>query len=395
MSDRLTYREMGAGSAQGSLPRARLRPAWLVLLAAALAAVGFLALRGGPADGPVGPQEPRVLELLPQDVAAVAVQPLRRVVPLTGTLQALEQSEVKAQIAGEIEKVEVRAGQSVKRGDVLARLDSRDAAARAADRRAARAAGKAQLELARKKRDIMKTLRDRDLVAQAQLDDMESSFRVNEANLASQQAQLDQAAKALEDTVVRSPIDGTVSERVAQPGTAVMVNAKLFTVIDLSTLELSALVPASDIPSVQLGQTVAFQVEGFGEQRFGGTVERVNPATEPGSRSIAVYVKIANPERALRVGMFAQGSLLVAEDPTARVIPESALRQDGDQAFVYRIQGETLERRPVQIGLRDPAKGVVSVTSGLEPGDRVVAANLTNLEPGTTVRITDLERPRS
>jgi RND family efflux transporter MFP subunit len=397
MSDRVTYREIGGQGAQGFLQgrTRRLRAASLAGIGVVLAAVGFLVLRPGPTEGPTDAQTPRVLELLPQDVASVAVQPLQRVVPLTGTLQPLEQSEVKAGIGGEIEQVEVRAGQSVKRGDVLARLDARDATAHVADRRAALAAGKAQLELARKKRDVMKRLHERDLVAQAQLDDMDSSFRVNEANVASQQAQLDQARKSLEDTVVRSPLDGTVSERTAQPGTAVAVNTKLFTVIDLANLELSALVPASDIPSVQLGQGVAFQVEGFGEQRFTGTVERVNPATEPGSRSIAVYVRIANPDLSLRAGMFAQGSLLVAEDPTARVIPASAVHVEGEQTFVYRIQDGTLERRPIRIGLRDPATGVVSVAEGLEPGDRVVAANLANLEPGTAVHITDLEQPRS
>jgi membrane fusion protein, multidrug efflux system len=328
-----------------------------------------------------------VLELLPQDVAAVELRQLSRRVPLTGTLEPRDWTEVKAQITGQIQEVGVRSGESVQRGQLLARLDAREFRSRLADKRAALAGAEAQLELARKKRESTRAMHERELVSEIDLESAESNFRVSRSNVESLRAQVEQATKALEDTEIRSPLDGVVAERQAQPGAAVTPASELFTVMDLATLELTALVPASDIPAVRIGQEVEFRVEGFAERSFTGTVERINPATEPGSRSIAIYVSVANSAGELRGGMFAQGSLLVAESAAAKVIPAGAVHEESGSAFVFRIAGDAVERRNVEVQTRDEATGTVAIGAGLETGDRVVVGNLVNLEAGAPVRI--------
>ena len=365
------------------------------MLVLALALVAWGVQRAGvDAVGLAPTAQGPVLELLPQDVATVEVRSLSRRVPITGTVQPRDWTEVKAQIAGQIDEVKVRSGESVKRGQLLARLDAREFASRLADKRAALAGARAQLELNATKRDTTRAMFQRELVARMELDAAESAFRVSAANVESLKAQVEQARKAVEDAEIRSPLDGVVSERGAQVGSAVTPGSKLFTVMDLSTLELTALVPASDIPAVQVGQEVTFQVEGFGERSFSGTVERINPATEPGSRSIAIYVQIENSGRELRGGMFAQGSLRIAESADARVIPGAAVREENGEQFVYRIDGDRLARQPVEVAIRDAATGLVGVGSGLEAGDRVIVSALANLRPGTAVRITALDAPR-
>ncbi len=363
------------------------------VLALALLAVVLWGLSGRSTDavGLGSATQAPALELLAQDVATVDVRALSRRVPITGTVQPLDWTEVKAQTAGEVAAVEVRSGDRVERGQILARLDARDLTARLADKRAALAGARAQLALSGRKRDTTRAMFERDLVAQMELDSAESAYRVSEANVASLEAQLEQARKALADTEIRSPLDGVVAERGAQVGSAVTPGSKLFTVMDLSTLELTALVPASDIPAVQVGQKVEFQVEGFGERSFDGTVERINPSTEPGSRSIAIYVQIANTAGELRGGMFAQGSLVIARSADARVIPASALREEAGETFVYRIEGDRLARRNVEIALRDAASGSIAIASGLEAGDRVIASPLANLQNGMAVRVTELD----
>jgi len=397
MNDRTTYRPTDAlVTPRDWMRRALERP--LGMASAAAIVVSLIALLGwsvgrsaiDPAALDPSAKGP-VLELLPQEVATVEVRSLSRRVPLTGTLQPRDWSEIKAQVAGEIEEVSVRAGEQVKRDQVLARFDARELRARLADKQASLAGAKAQLELARKKLDSMRAMRERELVSTMELDTAESTYRVNRASVDSLQAQLDQAKKALEDCEIRSPLDGVVAERAAQVGSAVTPGSKLFTVMDLSMLELTALVPASDIPSVQLGQEVTFQVEGFGARSFTGMVERINPSTEPGSRSIALYVQIANPAGELKGGMFAQGTLRIAETVDAKVIPASAVHREADASFVYRIDGDTVSRRTVDVGIRDVASGSVAILSGLEAGDRVIVSALENLQPGTAVRITALD----
>jgi membrane fusion protein, multidrug efflux system len=373
-----------------------LRIGAAVGLALGLFVVLALALGRGASDavGLGSAAQTPALELLEQDVATVEVRPLSRRVPITGTVEPRDWTEVKAQIGGEIASVAVRSGESVKRGQVLARLDARDLKARLADKRAALAGARAQLELSSRKRDTTRAMFARELVAQMELDSAESAYRVSEASVRSLQAQVDQASKAVEDSEIRSPLEGVVAERSAQVGSAVTPGSKLFTVMDLSTLELTALVPASDIPSVRVGQEVDFQVEGFGERSFSGSVERINPSTEPGSRSIAIYVQIANAAGELRGGMFAQGSLRIAESAEAKVIPESALHEEGGKAFVFLIEGDRLARREVEVAVRDATSGRVGVASGLEAGDRVIVSALANLQTGTPVRVTELDSPK-
>jgi membrane fusion protein, multidrug efflux system len=394
MSQRTTYRPV-AFPARGWVQWALERPQrWLSAagLALLLALLIWSALRDtiAPAS-PEATAQGRVLELLPQDVATVELRPLSRRVPITGTVQPRDWTEVKAQIAGQIDEVAVRPGDRVKRNDILARLDARELRARLADKRAALAGAKAQLELSSRRLETSRAMFKRELVAQMELDSAESAYRVSRASVESLQAQLDQASKAVEDCEIRSPLDGVVAERSAQVGSAITPGNKLFTVMDLSTLELTALVPASDIPAAQIGQEVTFRVEGFGERSFTGTVERINPATEPGSRSIAIYVQIANPEGELRGGMFAQGSLRIAENAAAKVIPGSAMHEENGASFVYRIVDDRLVRQPVEVAIRDQATGMVGIASGLEAGDRVIVSALANLQPGTAVSITALD----
>ena len=201
------------------------------------------------------------------------------------------------------------------------------------------------------------------------------------------QAQVEQARKALGDTVVRSPMDGVVAQRIAEPGLSVPVNGMLMTVQNLSEMELEVLVPTSQIPMVRIGQTAAFGIEGFGDRRFDGKVERISPSAAAGARSISVFLRIANPQQHLRGGMFAQGTIVTDASAQVVVLPQAAVRQRNGASFVLRIEGNLLQDRPVELGARDSNSGMVQITSGLETGDRVVISSAANLSAGQMVTI--------
>jgi RND family efflux transporter MFP subunit len=365
---------------------ARVTIAALLILLCIAGAMHIFGYAGTNSAAPA-PKAAAALELLPRDVAEATVQALQRTIPLTGTIQPLNQTEIRSQQAGEIQEVLVREGEPVEKGQVLARLDTTDLEAKLRDKLGALDVGKAQLALARKNLHANESLLERNFISQTAFDNLQSSFHIGEATLVSLQAQVEQARKALAHAVIRSPIAGIIAERVAQPGLAVAVNTKLFTVHDLSLMSIEALVPARDIPAVQVGQEARLLIEGFGERVFIGKVDRINPSTEQGSRSIMVHLLIDNTDGQLKGGMFAQGTLGVSSIVSAIVVPQAAVREQGGHASVFCIEAGALTEQRVETGMRDAATDTIEIRSGLSSGARVVVGNLANLHAGQPVRV--------
>jgi RND family efflux transporter MFP subunit len=166
----------------------------------------------------------------------------------------------------------------------------------------------------------------------------------------------------------------------------VAVDGAVARVVDLSRLALEAPVPAEFIGEVSIGQPVTFRVQGFDGREFSGRIDRINPTTSEGSRSIPVHVVIENPQRELRGGLFASGALVLERVEDALPVPASAVREENGRRYVYEIEEETVRRRAVELGLATRS-GMVDVRSGLEPGDVVVRTNLGQLRDGAAARI--------
>src|SRR5262249_42200851 len=148
-------------------------------------------------------------------------------------------------------------------------------------------------------------------------------------------AQLDQTKLMLADTVVHAPIDGLVSKRHVQPGEKVAFDAPLLAIVDLSRLEVQAQAAVSDITQVAIGAKAEVEVEGLPERTFPGRVERINPSAEPGSRTINVYVGLANENALLKAGMFARVRLRAKDERTVAALPVSAIQNEAGQAVVW------------------------------------------------------------
>ncbi|MBM3383956.1 MAG: efflux RND transporter periplasmic adaptor subunit [Betaproteobacteria bacterium] len=365
-----------------------LRTVLFAAAAAALALGGFAAMRGkqpAPKSAPAAAATP-VTEFLQDDLVMVAPADLDRTLPLTGSLTPFNEATVKAKVAGELVAVAVREGESVTQGQVLARVDATEVQARVAARQADVEAAKAQLVWAGKNRDQQKALLDKAFISQSAFDNVQSNYDVAAAKLRAAEAELVVASKSLGDAVLVAPFAGMVSQRHAQPGERVALDARVASVVDLSRLQLEAAVPPAAIGQVRVGQPLSLRVEGFGEREFAGRIERINPSATPGSRSISVYAVIENREGVLRGGMFAQGALTLAKVDGALAIPASAVREEIGQTFVYAIVEGLVKRRNVRIGAADAA-GRVQVIEGLAAGDRIVRVNLGSLREGMAARL--------
>ncbi|WP_052452340.1 efflux RND transporter periplasmic adaptor subunit [Noviherbaspirillum autotrophicum] len=335
-----------------------------------------------------------VLEFLPTDVTQAKSHDLRQLLPLSGALRAVNQAAVKAKVAGEVREVLVREGEPVKAGQVLIKMDVADYQARVDQARGALMAARGQLDIAAKTRDNNKALLGKGFISKNAFDNAESQYEIARANVESARGALDVAQKALTDTVIRAPISGLVSSRTVQPGEKVSADNRLLDVVDLSQMELEAAVPAADIMNVAPGQEVQVRIEGM-PQRLVGKVARINPATQAGSRSIMVYVKIDNPQNVLRVGMFGEAQLTVSKKENVLTVPQAAVQNDAGSTYVYAIENGKLAQKPVTLGARgDDGEGAaVEVLNGLQDGAQIIKTNLGSLRSGATVRFTQTGNP--
>jgi membrane fusion protein, multidrug efflux system len=322
------------------------------------------------------------LQFAPSDLAYVESRPLSRWLPVSGTLQPMRQAIVKAKVAGDVRQITVREGDTVQAGQVLARIDTTDLESRLIDRVGALESARAQLALADKTRSMNVRLLNDKFISQNAFDSAESSFSVAKGNVKSMEAQVQLAQNALKDALAVAPLSGIVAKRHVQPGEKVAIEAPLVTVVDLKDLEVQALVPAVDVPELRIGMPVEFSVDGFGERRFTGRVERINPSTESGTRAILVYVGLPNNDAALRAGMFATGRIALAASVPAPTLPATAIRTEAGQSFVWAIDNGKLARRIVLLGRRDETSGRVEIKTALAGSVPVLASKFDNLKDG-------------
>jgi len=358
-------------------------------------AVGTLLVLGGgvayltqggasakPADEAKSAEAPVTLEFAGNDIALVALQPLAKTIAISGSLMPVTQATVKSTVAGEVRNVLVREGDVVREGAVIAEIDTVDARSRLAAAQADLEERKTRLAIAARNRDTNQALLKQNFISQNAFEQLHSTFEGSEAAVKGGEAQVQLARKAVEDAVIRAPISGVVSKQFVHAGERVGPDGSVIGIVDLSRFELEATVPASDVPSMSVGQAVRFQVDGFGTRAFQGRIERLNPVTETGSRSIKIFVSVRNVDGTLRGGMFAQGQVLLAQSRGVPVIPVSALFEEAGQTYVFAVADGKLSKRAVTAGLRDDASGLVEASSGLKAGEAVVRVRMNGLKDG-------------
>jgi RND family efflux transporter MFP subunit len=356
----------------------------IVVVAIIASLVGFRATQAKPEqkkDGPV------TLEFTPADIAVVEVRSLVRSIPFSGSLSPMVQTAVKSKVPGEVTRMLVREGETVKEGQLLAQIDTTDLQARLDAQAAALEEAKAKLKIAEKTRASNQQLLRQNFISQNAYDTTESTHEGAAATVRSQEAQLRIARKALDDAAVRAPIDGVVASRTVHAGEKVGIDQALFTLVDLARMEIEAPAPASEVPSVRVGQAATFNVDGFGERAFEGRVERINPTAQPGSRAITLYISVRNQDGALRGGMFAKGQIVIDRTQPGAVIPATAVREESGQSYVFTIENGKIARRPIKVGATQQLDGLVEVVSGLERGMNVVAARVSGLKAGAPAKM--------
>lgn len=362
---------------------------WILCSVAAVAVVaGGLRLAKNRAAAPA-PGQPTatiaVLELAPSDVLTAKTETLSLGLPVSGTLKATQTAVVKARVAGELLALHLREGDAVQAGQVIAQIEPTEYQARWRQAQQQADAAKAQVDIARKQFDNNEALVRQGFISQTALQTSQMSLNGALASHQSAMAAADVARKALDDATLKAPISGQISQRLAQPGERLAIDARVLEIVNLGQLEIEAALPPEDAARVRIGMKAQLQVEGWSEA-VQATVLRINPSTQAGSRSVLVYLGVAG-RAGLRQGLFAQGSLGTAS-VQAMAVPLSSVRTDKPQPYVQVLESGTVRHVPVQLGARAEGEGSTRVAvQGLTEGSLVLAGSVGAVRAGVKVKL--------
>ena len=378
---------------------------WAVALLAVAAALGYYLRQPAPATNTkptpaapaAGAAPAAVMDIQASDLLLVEPQMLVNSLPISGNLKAINTVAVKARVPGELIEIKGREGDSVKAGEVVARLDPTEFQRRLRQAEQQADAAKTQIDIAKRQYDNNKALVEQGFISKTALDTSQASLAGAQATYNAALAGADVARKTLEDTVMRSPITGQIASRLAQPGEHVGMDMRLMDIVDLGSLEPEATLSPADSVDVRIGQEAALSLEGRA-QTINAKVLRINPSVQANSRSVLVYLRLQSTT-GLKQGMYAQGELQLSLSKTVAV-PLSAVRTDKPQPYVQMLVNNKVAHQTVSLGERgrlatqNNGEQWVAIRD-LPPNSQVLPASVGALREGSPVRLISAAAPAS
>lgn len=304
-----------------------------------------------------------------------------------GSLKSPEEVTISPKKAGIIDRIFVKEGDRVRKGQVLVQLDDVDAKLQVEREEARVREAEASLETNRNTLARYQKLLESKVVPQQTYDDISLKVKLDEARLALAKTELNLAKQNLIDHRIVSPIEGIISLKIASLGEHVNVAPKdeILKIVQMDPLDLEFYVPENWVGKVRLGSNIQFTVKALSEEKFTANLQFISPTADPSTRNIRMKAMVRNSQYRLKPGYFAEVSVQTGMNPNALVIPESALFSQEGKFFTFLIQDGIAYRKEVETGLR--FEGQVEILKGLQKGERVVRAGHEQLSEGMKVRI--------
>jgi RND family efflux transporter MFP subunit len=326
-------------------------------------------------------------------------------IEVIGTLAAKFGADVRSEYTGIVTDVYVTEWVKVKKGDPLAKLDTREIEVAVQRSLAAVEVAKAnllQMEVgenrANREYDRAVKLKEEGLITQQALDDARTEKLAAAARLEAGKAQIrlaeeevKQVQTRLTKTLLRSPMDGMVSLRNVNVGDFVgeMGAKSMFRIVDNRVLDLTVTVPSGEMASLRPGQLITFSTDALPGKTFSGKVMFINPIVNEADRSLKVVAEVDNKNEQLKSGLFVTGRIKTGERRGVLKVPRAALLTwdvPGKKADLFVVQEDTARRRTVGTGALSGDR--VEVTNGVEAGELVVTRGGFNVKDGDKVNVT-------
>jgi len=351
-------------------------PFWLILsaLAATLSGGAYLyqkAGRGAPAPAASKGDAKSPARPVAVEVARVTVDTVTEELQAVGTLQPDEAVTVAPEIAGRIERIAFKEGQSVKAGAVLVELD-------AAILKAELSKARSDLTLAKANQERAVTLAGQGMGTVRARDEAQGAFQAAQANV-------ELAEARLQKTTLRAPLSGIVGLRAVSVGAYVAPGQRIVDLTSIHPLKLDFRVPELSLADVRPGQALRITLDALAGKAFAGEIYAIDPVVDVAGRAIRIRARVPNPKGELSPGLFARVLVVVGKRENALLVPESAIFARDEKPYVYRVVGERAARTPVVLGQRRP--GFVEVREGLSRDALVVTAGQQQLRDGSLLKV--------
>ena len=315
------------------------------------------------------------------ETGAVARRDLVESLLVRGAIAAPPNEDVKlaAQVAGRVVAMSVAEGDSVRAGQVVAEIETPPLEDQQRQARAALSQAKAALENAKLNLARTERLFERGIAAGKEVEDARAQGASAEAALEQAQAALATADRQLARAHVTSPISGQVVKRFVGVGEQVdgTPAQPLLEVANVDRVEVAAHVAVDQLGRVRVGQHAAIVSDAWPDRTFDGEVIAIAPAIDPATNAALVRLRAKNPERLLKVGMFAQVLIGLQQKKGVLVVPPSAVSKTENGTAVYVVSGEQATRTRVEVGLETPE--AVEIVSGVKEGQKVLTSGVHGL----------------
>ncbi len=295
-----------------------------------------------------------------------------------GTLLSNETVIVRPEIEGRLTEIAFEEGTTVKKGQLLFKLDASIYRAELND-------AQARLSLAATNFERSQELFKKKAGTERGLDEARAAYRVAEAAV-------ELARARMTKTTIEAPFEGVVGLRHVSTGDYVTAGKDLVNLEDIDPLKVEFAVPERYLSAVREGQIVRLTADAFPAETFEGAIYAINPQIDTSGRSIQVRARISNEDGKLRPGLFVRVKVQLGQREQAIIIPEEALVPRGKDRFVFKIIDGKAVETAVQIGIR--RVGEVEITSGLAADDMVITAGQLKIRNGAAVKpVSDEPKP--
>ncbi len=387
-----------------------MRKALILGIVAVVVALGlWMYLRSGAADG-VSPAQAAAGQPGGGGRGGAAFRPTMTVettttrrlsvterVTVVGNLIGAVTVDVVPKVSGRVETVNVRLGDQVRRGQLLATLEDRELREQVNQTEASLEVSKAtvrqreaDLKNAQSNLQRSRNLFDRSLIARQTLDDAEARYDAALAQVDLAKAQGTQAAARLEElrinlsnTRILSPVDGFVGSRRLDPGAFVGTNSSFLSVVDIHFVRLVANLVEKDLRRIVIDMPAQVEVDAYPGEVFKGRVARLAPVLDPATRTAQMEVEVPNPSSRLKPGMYARVQFVVLERSDALTVPRNAIVDLEGTRGAFVVDGKTARFKPIKSGIVDG--DAVEITDGLADGSTVITLGAASLRDGDPI----------
>ena len=331
-------------------------------------------------------------------VSIVSASQANALLTASGYVVAQRKASIASKATGRIVYLGFKEGDQVKRGTIIARIESDDVEAALAQAKAELGAVRAERNEVDQALQRSRKLLERQLISQAENDGTEARYSRVVATIASREAAVRAAEVQIENTRIRAPFDGTILSKNADVGEVVAPFAAgassrvaVVTIADMTSLEVEADVSESNIERISSGMPCSITLDAYPDKRYPGIVDKIVPTADRAKATVLTKVRFTErdnrvlPEMSAKVNFLSSASSEAKNSPPIIVVEASAIVTRKGKQVAFRYEDESVTEVPVIVG---PAIGIlVHITSGLVPGDKVVLQPSEKLHSGADVKL--------